>query len=187
MYWSGWLRGFVALTPATHFWMFTSVLFGSSPRSYSFTSAAFPITFHRGGLRVQRVAKIFPTCDSPGSRSAWCSFIPLQKFALKSLFCLVADPGEGTRGPFPLPLLIFRPNWWPKENAPLPLSQGVDDPPPPPREGMDPPLLLCEEKPYPVWFWFRCKSIQFSVNIALASLFLSGPWIISVWQNSCDL
>ena len=54
----------------------------------------------------------------------------VTEMALKSLFCLLADPGEGPRGPFPLPLLIFRPNWWPKENALLPLSQGLDDPPP---------------------------------------------------------
>ena len=100
----------------------------------------------------------------------------VTEMALKSLFCLVADPGEGPRGPFPLPLIIFRPDWWPKENAPLPLSQGLDDPPP----------------PSPAWRYGSATAVvwteaQSGINIALASLFLSGPWIISVWQNSCNL
>ena len=43
----------------------------------------------------------------------------VTEMALKSLFCLVVDPGEGPRGPFPLP------------------------PPTRPPEHMDPPLLQC--------------------------------------------
>ena len=129
MYWSSWPRGFVALTPATHFWMFTSISFGSSPHSCSFTSATFSITFHMGGGGA--------TCTESGNNlsNMWQSRFKIclaqlhsvTEMALKSLFCLVVDPGEGPRGPFPLPLLIFRPNWWSKENSPLPLSQGLDD------------------------------------------------------------
>ena len=43
---SGWLRGFGALDPSPHFWIFTSLSVGTSPSSYSFTSATVRIPVH---------------------------------------------------------------------------------------------------------------------------------------------
>ena len=40
---SGWTRGFSALISSPHFWIFTSVLVGSSNRPYLFTSAMVQI------------------------------------------------------------------------------------------------------------------------------------------------
>lgn len=66
-YRSVWPRGFDALDPNPQFWIFTSVSLGSSPRSYSFTSAKIGISVHTATKSDKNLSTF---------RSARCSFAP---------------------------------------------------------------------------------------------------------------
>ena len=78
-----WPRGFGELNPSPHFWIFTFVSVGSSPRSYLFTSAT-------GRIGVWR--KIHSICNAPRSRSARRSFAPSQKSRRHTVFVCERKP-----------------------------------------------------------------------------------------------
>ena len=94
-----------------------------------------------GGLHVQRVAKIFPTCDSPGSRSAWCSFIPLQKWRWNHCSVYWRIQGRGPGGLSPSPFLFLDQTDDQRRTPSSPYLRVWMIPRPP--EHMDPPLLQC--------------------------------------------
>ena len=156
MYRSGWPEGFVVLTPATHFWMFTSVSLGSSPCSYSFTSATVQITVHTGATKTGK--NLSDMWRSSFKIRDVAQLHSVTKMVLKSLFCSVADPGEGPRG-------SSHPSYFSDqtEDQRAKKSFSVNTPPPPClRDWMTAPspshCCCVNRSPVRYGFWCRCKS-----------------------------